>query len=308
MMHPHLPTERFGSVRELTPLNDGLSGATVYAATTDRGEYVVRVLPPHEAESWPRQRTMLRLAAEQGIAPPLLWVDEDARVTVSQRIVGPRFAAALGDPDARGRSIASLVGLLARLHAMPADGVEHLDPLVAVRQLWSRMSVRDGFPGWAHPLASQLDRVNERTAADPRRAPSHNDLNPGNVLWDGTRLWIVDWSAAGMTHPYYDLATISMFLQLPDDAALALLAAQEGGAVTADQAETFRGLRRVAATISALTLMKLIPSGELRAPERMEDAHSLGEFYARLRSGALTLRSVEAQRMFALALLRVALT
>ena len=38
-----------------------------------------------------------------------------------------------------------------------------------------------------------------------------------------------DWERAGLSHPYADLATLENFLSLPDDAALALLAAQEGG-------------------------------------------------------------------------------
>ncbi len=145
-----------------------------------------------------------------------------------------------------------------------------------------------------------------RVAADPRRSPSHNDLNPGNVLWDGTRVWLVDWSASGITHPYYDLATISMFLLLADDAALALLAVQEGSAPTAEQAGVFRDLRRIAALISALTLLKLVPDGSLQAPDRQQDARTLGEFYGLLRTGSIALRSTDAHLMFALALLRLA--
>jgi hypothetical protein len=41
--------------------------------------------------------------------------------------------------------------------------------------------------------------------ADP--TPAHNDLfKPDNMLFDGTRLWLVDWEAAFQNDRYADLA------------------------------------------------------------------------------------------------------
>jgi thiamine kinase-like enzyme len=38
---------------------------------------------------------------------------------------------------------------------------------------------------------------------------AHNDLLPGNIIDDGTRLWLVDWDYAGFNTPLFDLGGLS---------------------------------------------------------------------------------------------------
>jgi aminoglycoside phosphotransferase (APT) family kinase protein len=57
-----------------------------------------------------------------------------------------------------------------------------------------------------------VDEISVTLARDPRRVVSHNDVNPGNILWDGAHAWLVDWEVTGLGHPYYDLATLALFL------------------------------------------------------------------------------------------------
>ncbi len=40
---------------------------------------------------------------------------------------------------------------------------------------------------------------------------SHNDLNPGNVLFQGDKAWLVDWESAFAADRYVDLAAIANF-------------------------------------------------------------------------------------------------
>ena len=56
---------------------------------------------------------------------------------------------------------------------------------------------------------------------------SHNDVNPGNLLYDEGRLLLVDWDAAGLNDPYFDLATIALFHRMDDQTCLRLLTAHE---------------------------------------------------------------------------------
>jgi aminoglycoside phosphotransferase (APT) family kinase protein len=245
----YLPSDRFGAVRDVTPIHVGLSGAAVYAVTTDSGSYVLRHTPAIDAEKWAQELAILRLVSDHGIAPRLEHVDDDERVTVSARIAGPPPGAVFGNPEVRPRALASLVETLARLHALPLNGVADADPLLAARDGWRTESVRAGFPVWAMPLGDEIERCAKVLERDTRRVLSHNDVNPGNILWDGERVWLVDWTASGATHPYYDLAGLATFTMLGDDVALALLAKQEGAELTPSQAEVFRALRQIAAIL-----------------------------------------------------------
>ena len=46
---------------------------------------------------------------------------------------------------------------------------------------------------------------------------AHHDINPRNVLFDGERLWLVDWELAFRNDPLADVANIANnFSQVPD--------------------------------------------------------------------------------------------
>jgi thiamine kinase-like enzyme len=45
---------------------------------------------------------------------------------------------------------------------------------------------------------------------------SHNDLKPENTLFDGDRVWLVDWEAAFLNDRYHDLATVENFVVTND--------------------------------------------------------------------------------------------
>jgi aminoglycoside phosphotransferase (APT) family kinase protein len=303
----YLPPDRFGTIRDVTPIQMGLSGAGVFAVTTDSGSYVLRHTPGIDAAKWAQELAILRLVSDHGIAPRLEHIDDDARVTVSARIAAPPPSAVFGDPAVRPRALASVVETLAKLHALPLDGVAANDPLFAARQGWRVQSARDGFPAWALPLADEIERCARALESDARRVLSHNDVNPGNILWDGERVWLVDWTASGATHPYYDLAGLAMFTMLGDDDALMLLAKQEGAAITPAQAETFRALRQIVAVLCGTIFMRLVPDLASVVPSRFEEVPTIAQYYGMLMSGALSMQSAKGQALFGSALLRDAL-
>ena len=189
---------------------------------------------------------------------------------------------------------------------MPADAFALVDPVVVVRTLWKEQSVKPGFPAWTAPAVALIDRA-ATLLDDPRRVPSHNDMNPTNLLWDGMRAWLVDWDVSGLNHPYYDLAVFAMFLRLDDALALDLLARQENATITPAQAETFRALRKLGAVFCGTTFFRLAGDLASTVPQRLDETPTLLQFYARLRTGELALRSPVGQGMFGAAMLKEAI-
>ena len=297
-----LPEAHVGIVRSIQPISMGLSGAGVYAVSSTSGELVLRVQPERaDTTLWTQQLHVLRQAAERGVAPPILHVDEAARAVVSRRVAGVPLPAALVDPGQRGPAIASIVAQLRTLHALDGTGLAPRDPLAFTRAQLASQRTRPGFPAWAGELDAIFADAAAALAQDPRRVVSHNDVNPGNVLWDGTRAWLVDWEVCGLTHPFYDLAVLAVFLSFDDATAHGLLAMQEQRPIDDVEHATFATLRRLAALLCGLTFLSLLPDlGILPA-----NAPTLAEFYAELRAGKLDLQQPGGQAAFALALLRV---
>ncbi len=146
------PAERFGAVKMVTPVSDGLSGAGVFAVTTETGAFFLRLNAPGRV-GFGEMLVALRLAAEEGIAPKVVFADEDAGAVITEKAPGIPVGAALSQPEIRPRALRSVAETLGRLHAIPAPDL----PLMAAAQgqsIWDQQSGRDGFPDWARPLGA----------------------------------------------------------------------------------------------------------------------------------------------------------
>ncbi len=298
-----LPEARVGTIDRIEPITLGLSGTAVYAVTASRGAFIVRVQPAADAVTFAHRLLVARRAADIGVAPAIVHVDEVARATVTVRVDGMPLPAALADPRQRDRALASLVDRLRAVHALDPVGVTESDPLTYARTAWQQQRTRAGFPSWAASLATTFDAIATVLADDARRVVSHNDVNPMNVIWDGAKAWLVDWDVAGLGHPHYDLATFAMFLRLDEAVAGELVARHDGVSLDERQRLGFRALRQLVAVLCGLTFLGLSEDLGARPAPALQDAPSLGDCYAAMRAGQLDLGGAHGRTSFGLALL-----
>ncbi|MEP6591342.1 MAG: phosphotransferase, partial [Gemmatimonadota bacterium] len=210
----------------LTPLSGGLSGALVFRATAGGRSAVVRVVVNPQPFSDPyRQFAMMATAAADGVAPDVYFADPEGGVVISAYIepspVGPALRA-------DHRLFGSLGGMLRRLHEGP-PGPAFLDVMQCIDHGLSGIA----SAGQRLPILMEkyLERFAEvRSAIEPHMTlgASHNDLNPGNLLFDGNRLWIIDWESAWQNDPMQDVATIRHWFRLPAEAEALFLAGYFG--------------------------------------------------------------------------------
>ena len=296
-----------GEVTTITPIRMGLSGAGVYAVTSARGEYVLRLQGAGaDDDFWSQHIRILRRAAEHGVAPPVVHVDEDARAVISVRVAGVPLPAVLGDLSRRERAIADVVARLRSLHEIDATGIEERDGVGFARGMWAEQRGRAGFPPWAAAMSSAFDNIAALLARDARRVVSHNDVNPGNVLWDGSRAWLVDWEVAGLWHPYYDLAAFVTFLAMDAERAFDLLALQEGAPVNDAARETFTAMRQLVALAVGSIFLSMVPDLSVVSAPTRADAPTQADCHAAMRRGELDLQTATGRARFGLAFLRVA--
>jgi aminoglycoside phosphotransferase (APT) family kinase protein len=303
-----LPEAQLGTVERIEPITVGLSGAAVYAVSASRGGFVLRVQPTVDAATFAHRLLVVRRAAEIGVTPPVVHVDEAARATVTVRVNGLPLPAALADPPQRERALASLVDGLRAVHALDRSGLRASDPLDYARSAWQLQRARPGFPAWALSLATTFDELATPLLADARRVVSHNDVNPMNVMWDGAKAWLLDWDVAGVNHPHYDLATLAMFLRLDEALAFELCARHDGATLDEQGRATFRALRQLAALLCGLTFLGLSDDLGVRSAATPQEALPLGECYRALRAGELDLGGAQGLTTFGLAFLAEGLT
>jgi len=156
----------------------------------------------------------------------------------------------------------------------------------------------------AASLDEALGPIAAALAKDPRRVLSHNDVNPGNVVWDGTRAWLVDWDVAGLGHPYYDLATLALFLRLEDGVALDLCARHDGAPLDDRSRASFRALRKLVGLLCGLTFLGLVEDLTVLPVKTLDGTPSLGDCYAAMRAGQVDLQSPRGRLAMGLALIK----
>lgn len=136
-------------------------------------------------------------------------------VQVMERAPGTTMIDALKRSPTQARVLVRcLAGLHVRLHELPIDDWPDPDaPLLADRRLRSARTwvddlddprLRDALAR-AEPLARELD--------DAPRVANHGDFHPLNVLVDGDRLTVIDWTDAALGDRHGDVARTALLFR-----------------------------------------------------------------------------------------------
>lgn len=298
-----------GAAGDLTPLAGGRSGALTFRADADGRSAVVRVVVnPMPFNDPVRQFAMMATAAADGVAPEVYFADPQAGVVISAFIPNTTVGLAL---RADHGLFASLGAMLRRLHDGPA-GPEFLDVFSCID---GGLAVIESAQQQLPPLMVEyLARFEEiRAALQPHMTlgASHNDLNPGNILFDGTRLWIVDWESAWQNDPMQDLATIRHWFRVPAEAETLLLEGYFGGEPTPFQRAKLDLMQQVVSINYALLFLLLALQAGEGIPAlnpRLADIMTFADVTPKLGDGTFSLDSATEKTEFSLVLVKDALT
>jgi hypothetical protein len=269
----------------VTRLAGGATAAAILRIDAGGRRYLLRIEGPASPLRNPHQYASLRIAAEAGIAPRLHYADEAARVAVIDFVEPRPLAAFPGGPPALAQALGEL---LRRLQSTPVFPV-FVDYPDIVARLWAHVCRTGLFAGGVLDAANDhLAGLREAYVWDGSRSvSSHNDSIPANILFDGDRLWLIDWESAYRNDPLVDVAIVSDNLARTPELEEILLRAWLGRAL--DEASHAR--LKLARAFTRLYYAGVFFSASAALPRAAPDtdvsAPTLAAFQAALRDGRL---------------------
>ena len=194
------------SIGQIATLAGGATTASVYRVDVGGRPYLLRIEGHPSPLRNPHQYESMRIAAKEGIAPGIHYVDEMNRIAIIDFIEQVPLKAF---PGGRSALAQALGDLLSRVQSAPAFPyfVEYPD---IVARLFAHVRRTGLFAGGL--LDHHVERLELlRQAYDAGsigRVASHNDPVPNNILFDGERLWLIDWESAYCNDPLVDVAVM----------------------------------------------------------------------------------------------------
>ena len=212
------------AVTSIRRIQGGASGALTYCIDVGDKPYLLRLETHRSPLRNPHQYACMKTAADAGIAPPVRYADDAAGIAIID------FIDMLPLEDFPGGAVAlaqALGELTTRLqNTVPFPRLADFRVLVERMVSYLRRYFAPGLLD-AHIEGLELIKQSLRWDESEHRS-SHNDPGPQNILFDGTRLCMIDWETAYRNDPLVDVAIIAdNFARTPEPEA-ALLASWLG--------------------------------------------------------------------------------
>jgi len=275
-----------------TPLTGGLSDARIYRIRVGGIAYLLRLEGETSSFDPAHWYGCMKTAADAFIAPRVRYASAADGVAIMDFI--PQRSIVLDYAGTKTDLLVELAQTVRALHETPMFPplMDYLDGLEAIL---GQLQASGLVPPQA--LAEPLAR-HAQVAAAYRRLPvelvsSHNDLNPRNVIYDGARLWLVDWEASFRADRWVDLAAVANFFTATPAEEELLLRTYFGEAPDATQrARMFLARQINHVFYGAIFLIGAAAERPgTRLPGAQLDAPPLAELHRRLGEGDFVLEA-----------------
>ena len=294
---------------DIRPLTAGLTTALVFRIVALDQPYLLKIIMNATGARVPgggdptHQFACLKLAAQAGIAPHVRYASVEDGILITDFIEPKPLPADM---------VPLITPVLRTLHSLPKFPRPMMPWEMVVDGFVRRLEDAHILPD--HETAELFRQYWRLSAVYPRTdaelVASHNDLKPQNMLFDGSRILLIDWEAAFLNDRYTDLALVANFL-VKDEAGEACEAMEKRylHAYFGEPAGDYRNarfyLRRQALHIfSAALLLMMAAKKGLRA--KSHETPDFADFHRRLSSGEADLANDETKLQYGMVHLREA--
>ncbi len=292
----------------LATVSGGLSGALTYRIRVGGIAYLLRIETQRDDFKDPhRWYRCMAIAASACLAPRVRHADAADGVAIMEFI--PEQSWALDYAGTRQDLIVEAAQAIRALHQTPAfpplvDYMTGMDAVLAGLQATGLL-----VPEATSELLDRYGRLRAVYQTDPADlVSSHNDLNPRNILYDGRRLWFIDWESSFLADRHVDLATLANFITHTEVEEDLLLRTYFGQAPDERQRARHAVMRQINHLFYGLTMLTAV--ARMRPGQQANgwlDGPSLADIHQGLGAGTFVLDGWDGQVAYGKARLAEAL-
>ena len=286
-------------------LSGGLTGIPVYKIEANDQYYAIKLENVYDENiDLARCYQALEIVSNEGLAPQVYFTDTERGIILMHYIEPqPR-------PQASSESAQAFAKIIRQLH----DG----KPFASWKSL---LEILDHFYQKLSMETRQISIVQQcmekalslegflSNPSDIR--PSHGDLNPSNVLFDGSKYWLVDWQAAAPRNLYFDLSCCATFFYFfNENLCIQFLKDYFDREVTQEEMEKYQLMQIFTHIYYGIGFIAI--SGELdphlsvMSDDELEKLPNYLAFMQDIGAGKVNLASAKAQQQFGFIFLKTA--
>lgn len=195
----------------LTPLLGGVSSACLFHFEVASNSYVLRLLPEQASlEEKDRQITLMKNAAKAGIGPSIHYTCPNSSGVIMDFIDGKTVTPKL---FIEKNYLINFAKTLKKLHDSPIVFPIAISPFVRFANFIKNL--KKPYSQKIHKAIASMQKIEESlSTSQVHFKPSHLNLHSLNIMLENNRFFLLDWVNGGMSDPFFDLATASLFLNL----------------------------------------------------------------------------------------------
>jgi thiamine kinase-like enzyme len=278
---------------DIQQLTKGLSGSLVFKITVHSIPYLLRVITRTDSRDKPIYYFgCMQAAADAGLAPKIHYLSIEDRISITDFIEEQPFLIS----DAREK----MADVVRHLHSLPKFNSQ-LNYVDAADDFLQKFRASNIVPETATKTLFELYlRISKAYPRNDKEnmVSSHNDIKPDNIIFDGTRPWLVDWEAARLNDRYLDLAAIANFVVKNDKDEADFLERYFGGIVDEYKQARFFLMSNIV-HMFCFTLCTILVSSDKPINIKMNHP-DFSEFHNRLWKGEINLANNDEKLQYGL--------
>ena len=284
--------EAFGvtAFEDIRAITGRLSSDLLFRIVVRGSSFMLLVMPRMDEVNDPKRRfTCMKAAAEAGLAPHAWYISTEDGICITD------FVEAL--PFPLSEALVRMPRLLRALHALPPfpKALNYVTMDRSLQRFRAAGILPKGETEEVFRRYAQLSAVYPQRDSD--MVSCHNDLKPENIVFDGRRVWLVDWKAAFVNDRYFDLAIPANFLVTNDAEEKAYVQEYFGQPPDEYQLARFFLMRQVMHMLSAAFFLLL---GSSNKPiNQSEKLPLFRDFHQRIWVGEVNLADNDMKTVYA---------